>query len=285
MEPTDRLHHLRLAIGYLTNYIFIETYHSLRDLEQMWQRMSYDLGEVLEVTLAGSAKVNLDRIRDLNLAQLTKWEKEIESFLQTVRSYPLYQELMQAYQQEDQCKIAKLVPSVFGLKEKLDQKMVYHGVRLRSVNGELDRQESCREISDCVSPKEYVSWILRIQSEGVRASFQGLHYGADEVIAPIFGVDNPAITHGLICMKLEAGPRPVFGGLPRKGGREYLVYTSILNPFTPLFLKSEELTVSDNGGAVLGIQNRELMEELRKYRREVETELHRREVPFELVNT
>jgi hypothetical protein len=146
---------------------------------------------------------------------------EVEDF----RNNPVYQNLVQTYNDNSQEELVRLIPRVFPRLNRPGSNFnaLYHGI----------------SISENTSVSDYVDLAVKILEEGLLPSPHGRHHSMDENIRPIYAVSDPDETHGILFFKFyptQEGYAVFNPGFESEG----LIYTPRLKIPIELLLKSEQ---------------------------------------------
>ena len=121
---------------------------------------------------------------------LEKWEESVRQAIGKIQSDEIYQQLLNAYNSDNQSEIARLMSSVFSPKLLKNEIVLYHGVTPRKVTigvGGVDFEDEKPPVKEYLTPDRYIDLVVRIQEEGLLPS-KGGHHSMDENIRPVFTV-------------------------------------------------------------------------------------------------
>lgn len=279
-DLTARIRKLGLKFCSIGDYLFAgRVGYSREELERLAEKIKPELNFVLP-GIPGDAQVDFQRLDLVDDSDLKRWEQRVEKMTGEIWADETYQEVLRAYNANDQEAISQLMPSIFGFDEKLKKpRTLYHGITPRKITiGDffLDFDEK-PSVKEYITPDEHIDLALKIEAKGLLPSV-GEHQSTDENLRPIFTVPDHEETYGLLFFELNPLEHgyAVFVGVDN----EHLIYTPRLNIPLKLCLKSTEYVESDRVENTISAGERPL---LREYRNLLEGRLRERDVPFCLV--
>jgi hypothetical protein len=247
---------------------------------------------------------------DVDFEKLSFWEETVKEIGNTIRMDSRYQSLVRAYNSNDQAEISRLLREVFDMKRlqstsedtpetrRLRKRPFYHGVFPRKTAlGQvgIDFETECPPIDEFISPDDYIDRCLTIMSEGLKPSMGAHTAPMDRNIMPVYLVDSPSETHGLLMLELmpQAHGFDVWCRVPGPHHsiaiEEMVVYSPALKVPMTLGLKSANFLrkYGDQGPSLDGETSEEKsrIKELLSYRGHVERRLSDRKIDFKLVRT
>lgn len=267
-----RLEELAWDISSIGNFIYAPEYgHTEEKIERLAERAKKEFLGQYNITKTTYPIVEL--ILQPNLEGITKenlgrFEKEVGGILKELKGDEQYTKLRDAYEKDDQEKVADALPQVF-VDFRTQSIIGPHETPQRLFHGVT--------VPNGFTPDQYLAFCLKIKEEGLIPSQFGQHHSMDRDVRPIYSTPSPLESHGLIGLTFIPKNYAV---VIENNQEEAMIYTPRLKADFELTLRHSDTFTSYRPHDYPGVPD----EQIKDYVKSLESGLKKKGIPFHKLN-